>query len=550
MSISRVEVTMAVMLIAFAAAGARILQLAIFEKDFLQGHGDARSVRTERINVHRGIIEDRNGNPLAVSSPVVSFWADPGEVMAGTREQRAALATALGVSLATFDDGMTRNLQRSFVYVRRQMAPPEAAHIQALKTPGIYTQKEYHRYYPAGEVAAHFVGITDIDDAGQEGIELSFDKWLAGTPGRKQVLKNLYGDVVRDVKPLLDARPGRNMNVSLDLRMQYLAYRELKSAIRHHGAESGSVVILDVTNGQVLAMVNQPSYNPNNRSVMEPATLRNRAVTDVFEPGSTVKPFTVAVALESGGFTADSVIDTNPGFVRVAGKVIRDPSNRGAMDLGSIVAHSSQVGISKLALSIDEFDVWRMFHEVGFGQAPGTGFPGESSGYLPNYRKWKDIDRVTLAYGYGLNLTPLQLASAYLTIASGGIRRQVSMLDTADHEGERVMSERVAAQIRAMLRRVVTEGTGKRAAIDAYAVAGKTGTVRKIGKDGYEDTHHLTFFAGMTPAKEPRLVGLVLINDPEGESSGGGTIAAPLFSRVMEGALRLLYVPPQTGGAA
>ena len=393
-------------------------------------------------------------------------------------------------------------------------------------------------------MAAHVVGITNNDDIGQEGLELSFNKWLAGTPGKKKVLKNLYGEIVRDVKPVVEARPGKALTLTIDLRLQYLAYRELKSAVRHFRAKSGSVVVLDVETGHVLAMVNQPSYNPNNRIDLDLAAVRNRAMTDAFEPGSTVKPFTVGVALQTGRYSPESTIDTSPGFVRVGTFTVRDPSDRGVLSLEDIITHSSQVGISRLALDLNEYEVWDMFQKLGFGRDIGSGFPGESTGYLPNHRRWKDIDRAAFAYGYGLKVTPIQLASAYLTIASGGLKKDVSLIDGLPVQDQRVFSREIAEQLKSMLARVVTDGTATRAAISGYRVAGKTGTVRKVGKGGYQDTRHLAFFAGMAPLDNPRLVGVVLINEPQMDQSGGGTIAAPVFSRVIQHALRVLNVPP------
>jgi len=522
---------------------ARLAQLYFIEKDFLQDQGDARTIRMERINAHRGMIRDRLGKPMAVSSPVVSLWANPKEITRNEEKLRG-LAGFLGVSYEAFMEKIDRNQSRNFVYLRRHLPPAEARKAMALGVSGVFEEKEYHRFYPGGEVSAHVVGFTDIDDHGQEGLELSFDEWLSGEPGKKKVLKNLYGEIVKDLMPVKDAAPGKNLDLSIDLRLQYLAYQELKSAISHYGAASGSVVILDVPTGQVLAMVNQPSYNPNNRLNLDLATVRNRAATDEFEPGSTVKPFTVAVALQSG-YSAESEIDTDPGFVRVGNFTIRDPSNRGVLNLSQIIAKSSQVGISKLALTLNEYDVWALFQDVGFGQSTGFGFPGERAGYLPNHRRWTDIERATFAYGYGLTVTPLQLASAYLAIASGGMRRDVTLLKNVEVNETRVLTKDVANSINLMLRAVVTEGTGSKAAIPAYQVAGKTGTVRKIGEGGYEDTQHLAFFAGMTPAEDPRLVAVVLINEPQTQAYGGGALAAPVFSRVMGGALRLLNVPPR-----
>ncbi len=522
---------------------ARLAYLYLIEKDFLKDQGDQRTIRMERINAHRGMIRDRNGKPMAVSSPVVSLWADPKKITQDQAQLRL-LADYIKVPFDAIVEKINRAQGRDYVYLRRHLAPSEARKVLALNVAGVYEEKEYHRYYPAGEVSAHVVGYTDIDDRGQEGLELSFDEWLAGSPGKKKVLKNLYGEIVRDLMPVKDATPGRNLDLSIDLRLQFLAYRELKSAISHYQAASGSIVILDVRTGQVVSMVNQPAYNPNNRLNLDLAAVRNRAATDEFEPGSTVKPFTVAVALQSG-YQSESEIDTHPGFVRVGDFTVRDPSNRGVINLSEIIATSSQVGISKLALTLNEYDVWTMFRDVGFGEGTGFGFPGERAGYLPNHRRWTDIERATFAYGYGLTVTPLQLASAYLAIASGGVKRDITLLNNVPVNEERVLSKAVSDDIKLMLRAVITEGTGVKAAVPAYEVAGKTGTVRKIGESGYEDTAHIAFFAGMIPAEDPRLVAVVLINEPSTEEYGGGAIAAPVFARVMAGALRVLNVPPR-----
>lgn len=542
--LSRVYLVAIVVLALAAGMLGRLWYLQIVDKDFLQDQGDARTIRMERINAHRGMIQDRAGKPLAVSTPVLSLWANPSEVLDHDQDL-SPLTEYLAVDTDTFEKKLESNQRRNFVYLRRHLPPSEAREILALGIRGVYAEREYHRFYPAGEVAAHVVGFTNIDDVGQEGLELSFDKWLAGTPGKKKVLKNLYGEIVRDVKPIAEAEPGKSLSLTIDLRLQYLAYRELKSAVQHFKAKSGSVIVLDVQTGQVLAMVNQPSYNPNNRVDLDLAAVRNRSLTDVFEPGSTVKPFTVGVALQSGRYTPESTIDTSPGFVRVGGFTIRDPRNRGELKLDEIIAHSSQVGISRLALDLNEYDVWGMFEKLGFGRDVGSGFPGESTGYLPNHRRWKDIDRATFAYGYGLTVTPIQLASAYLTIASGGIKRDISLIDGVPVQEKRVFEEEIARQLKAMLATVVTDGTATKAAIDGYDVAGKTGTVRKIGQDGYQDTQHLAFFAGIAPVDNPRLVGVVLINEPQMKQSGGGAIAAPVFSRVIQSALRILNVPPK-----
>lgn len=522
---------------------ARVIVLNVVDNDFLQDQGDARTIRIKRINAHRGMIQDRRGKPLAISSPVVSLWAKPKELLKADASIDE-LAQKLEVPTHEFRAKIERNKGKGFIYLRRHLPPAVADEILALKTKGVYSEREYHRYYPGGEVTAHLVGFTDIDDRGQEGIELSFDEWLKGTPGKKKVLQNRYGDIVRDIMPVSEAQPGKNLELSVDLRIQYLAYRELKSAISYFNAKAGSVVILDVQTGEILALVNQPSFNPNNRTNLDLSAVRNRAVTDIFEPGSTVKPFTVAVALESGEYTKNSVVDTHPGFIKVGAKTIPDPANYGELDLGGIIEKSSQVGITKLALSLDEYEIWNMFSSVGFGESTGIGVLGESSGFLPSHRRWKDIERATFAYGYGLQVTPVQLAASYLTIASGGIKRPLSLVGRSPMDDQRVMSRAVAADLIKMLQRVAESGTGSKASMEAYSVAGKTGTARKVGKAGYDDTRHIAFFAGMTPAESPRLVGIVMIDEPKGGQYGGGAIAAPVFSRVMAGALRLLNVTP------
>ena len=540
-----IRVWLVVLAVFIAALGleARLGYLYLIEKDFLQDQGDARTIRMERINAHRGMIRDKRGKPMAVSSPVISLVANPKKIIA-EQDQLLRLSEHLGIPFDEFRKKIDRAQNRDFVYLRRHMPPPDAQKAISLGVQGVFGEKEYHRYYPAGEVSAHVVGITDIDDRGQEGLELAFDQWLAGSPGKKKVLKNLHGEIIRDLMPVEEAIPGRNLDLSIDLRLQFLAYRELKSAIAHYSAASGSIVILDVRTGQILSMVNQPSYNPNNRFILDHATLRNRAVTDQFEPGSTVKPFTVAAALQAG-YLVDSEIDTNPGFVRVGDFTVRDPSNRGIINLSQIVALSSQVGISKLALTLNEHSVRELFQNIGFGQDTGFGFPGERTGTLPDHRRWTDIERATFAYGYGLTVTPLQLATAYLTIGSGGIKRDATLLKNPRVSEKRVLDPVIANKIKLMLKSVVDSGTGSKAAIAAYDVAGKTGTVRKIGRAGYEDTAHLAFFAGMTPVDNPLLVGVVLINEPSTKEYGGGAIAAPVFSRVMSGALRVLNIPPK-----
>ncbi len=514
--------------------------------EFLQSQGQARTLRTEPISAYRGVITDRNGEPLAVSTPVTTLWADP-QVLVQAPKYWAELAQALGWDEARLESRLSRYSGRDFMYLERHLPPHAADKILALKVPGVYSQREFQRYYPAGEVTAHLVGFTDIDERGQEGMELAYDAWLSGESGAKQVLKDLHGNTVKEVQLLKAARPGRNLTLSIDLRLQYLAHRELKAAVQKNGAIGGSLVIMDVHTGEVLAMTNQPAYNPNDRTRASVAGLRNRALTDLFEPGSTMKPFAVMAALETGRFKASSVIDTSPGYVQVGRKTLLDPVNYGKLDLTMVIAKSSQVGMTKLALKLEPETVRDMYARLGLGQSVGTGFPGEAVGLLPSYRNWKPIQRANFAFGYGLNLTPLQLAQAYSVLATGGLKRQPSLL-RVDEVGaaERVVDEQLAATVVDMLRKAVSvEGTATRAQIPSYPVAGKTGTVHKVGPGGYQAHKYIASFVGMAPADDPRIVAVVLIDEPDDSRYFGGQVAAPLFSRVAEGALRLLQVPPQ-----
>lgn len=526
-------------------AGLQVLPDADQGFEFLQSQGQARTLRTEPISAYRGVITDRNGEPLAVSTPVTTLWADP-QLLAQSPKRWAELAQALGWDKARLETRLARYSSREFMYLERHLPPQAADRVLALNIPGVYSQREYQRFYPAGEVAAHLVGFTDIDERGQEGMELAYDAWLSGESGAKQVLKDMRGNTVKELQLLKAARPGRNLALSIDLRLQYLAHRELKAAVQQNGAIGGSLVIMDVHTGEVLAMTNQPAYNPNDRARVRADGLRNRALTDLFEPGSTMKPLAVMAALETGRFKAHSVIDTSPGHIRVGRKTLLDPVNYGKLDLSMVIAKSSQVGMTKLALDLEPETVRNMYARLGLGQAVGTGFPGEAVGQLPSYRNWKPIQRATYAFGYGLNLTPLQLAQAYSVLATGGLKRQASLL-RVDQAGpsERVIDKQLADTVVDMLRRAVSvEGTATRAQISSYPVAGKTGTVHKVGPGGYQDNKYIASFVGMAPADNPRIVAVAMIDEPSDSQYFGGQVAAPLFSRVAEGALRLLQVPP------
>lgn len=526
---------------------ARAMQLQVFDTGFLEQQADARHLRVATLNAHRGAILDRNGETLAASTPVDSVWANPGELAAAT-DQVDKLAKSLGLSTEKLLRLITSNLDREFIFLRRHMSPEQAQTVMALNVPGVYLQREYHRYYPTGEVTGHVLGFTDIDDRGQEGLELSYDDWLVGEPGAKRVMKDRLGRVIGDVESIRPARPGKDLTTSIDLRIQYLAYRELKAAVQKHRARSGSVVVLDVATGEILAMVNQPSYNPNDRSQFSPARYRNRAVTDIFEPGSSFKPLVMAVALESGRYTADSQIDTRPGYINLPGLRVEDKNNLGVVSIGTILAKSSNVGASKIALSLESDYLWDTLNRFGVGKLTTSGFPGESAGLLNDYTHWRQVGQATLSYGYGLSVTPLQLAQAYAVLAAGGVRRPVSFLRVDEAAtGEQVITTKTADAVVDMLEEVVSlDGTGRKAAVPGYRVAGKTGTSWKFQAGGYSKDRYISVFAGLAPAADPRLVTIVILDEPSGEKYYGGDVAAPVFSAVNTGALRFLAVPPDS----
>jgi cell division protein FtsI (penicillin-binding protein 3) len=512
---------------------------------FLQSQGLARTLRMESIPAYRGVITDRYGEPLAMSTPVVSLWANPQELNVSP-EKWPVLAKALGIGESKLADKIYRFRKKEFMYLDRQLAPANADEVLSLSIAGVYGKQEFQRFYPAGEVTAHLLGFTNVDDQGQEGVELAYDEWLSGTSGRKQVLKDLSGRIIKDVAQLETATSGKDISLSIDLRLQYLAYRELKAAVKAHDAASGSMVLLDAKTGEVLAMVNQPSFNPNDRSRLTTGALRNRAMTDQFEPGSTMKPLTIMAALETGRYTPDTKIDTHPGYFRVGRKTLLDPVNYGVMDLTKIITKSSQVGLTKVSLDLDPTDIRDLFFRLGLGQSTGTGFPGESVGILPNYAKWQPIVQANFSFGYGLALTTLQLAQAYSVIADNGLKKPVSILklDGAPSSKE-VVDKKIANQVVEMLKTVVLSGgTAKRANVENYVVAGKTGTVHRVGKNGYADNRYTSLFAGFAPANDPEIIAVVVVNEPSRGQYYGGEVAAPVFASVVERSLQLLQVPP------
>lgn len=528
---------------------AKVAQLQIIPNetrgvDFLQTQGDNRSIRRVVVPAYRGLITDRNGEPLAISTPVTAISVNPQQI----REQDIdRLSVAMNTPAAQLRARLKRYRNKSFMYLARQLPTEQAERILDLGITGISGRREYKRFYPAGEVTAQLVGFTDINDSGQEGMELAYDAWLTGESGAKKVIKDRAGRTINDISLIKSARSGENLRLSIDLRVQYAAYRALKAAVKKHNAKSGSVVVLDVTTGEVLAMANQPSFNPNDRSHVTIGATRNRAMTDIMEPGSTVKPFTILAALESGKFSSDSIISTSPGYLKVDYKTFVDPSNYGELKLEDVLSKSSQVGTTKVALALDPDSTRELFQRVGFGEVVGSGFPGETLGSLPAYRKWDPVTQATFAFGYGLSVSSLQLARAYAVLANDGIRREISLVALdSEPESIRVIASGISQQVRHMLRAASgVKGTGKRAMIDGYSVGGKTGTLHKVKPGGgYDQSRYMSAFAGLSPIENPRLVTVVVIDEPRDGDYFGGLVAAPVFSEVTGNALRLLQVTP------
>ena len=524
---------------------ARAVHLQVLNKDFLNQQADTRHLRNEKISAHRGSITDRNGEPLAISTPVDSVWANPQE-LASAVDRVPELARLLSLDPDQLMRRITRSMDKEFLYVKRHISPDLADQVLTMKLPGVNALREYRRYYPAGEVTGHLVGFTSIDDDGQEGMELAFNHWLSGESGSKRVLKDRLGRAVENVASIKPPHHGRDLRTSIDLRLQYLAYRTLKAAIQEHKAESGSVVILDIKSGEVLAMVNQPSYNPNDRSQYLAERYRNRAITDIFEPGSSIKPLIMAAALESGRYRASSMIDTSPGYVVVGPKKIEDHSNLGRISLSTVLARSSNVGATKIAMSLESDQLWQTMTRFGLGSLTSSGFPGESAGLLTHYNDWRQISQATLGYGYGISVTPLQLTQAYAALGSDGLIRPVSLVALdKPNEGKRIVSSENALAIRRMMEEVVRPGgTGDEAGVAGYRVAGKTGTSWKFAPGGYSEDKYFSIFAGLAPASDPRLAAVVIIDEPTGDLYYGGDVAAPVFGDVMSESLRLMAIPP------
>lgn len=520
--------------------------LHIEDRQFLKNEGDKRTVRHEDISASRGIIFDRNHSPLAVSTPVTSLWINP-KILIEEREYWSTLAEAIAMPLAKLSAKIEANSSKEFLYLQRQMDPDEADKILTLNIPGVFGQPEFRRYYPAGEVTAQLVGLTDVDDQGQEGIELAMEQWLAGEPGEMQVIKDRRGHFIRAADVIRSASAGKEVSLSIDIRLQYLAYRELLKAAQKHKVRAASLVMLDVKTGEILAMVNRPSFNPNNRSNLTQAALRNRAVTDQFEPGSVVKPFVLAAALESRLYQPDSVVDVSPGVIQIGKDKVRDHRDYGELTLAEILAKSSNVGMTKIAQMIGVRSLVDIYQRFGFGESTGIVFPGESVGILPIRSTWRPIEVATLSFGYGLTATPLQVAQAYATLANDGVEMPITITRRQEPvAGKRIIASEVADAVIELMKAVTgPTGTARRANIEGYEVAGKTGTTKKLEGGSYSDDSYISLFAGVAPVDDPRVAAVVMVDGASVGEFYGGLVAAPVFSRVVAEAMRILGVVPK-----
>lgn len=546
----RRSVLLAGLSLAFVLVASAVFYRQVLETGFLRGEGERRYLRVGEIPARRGMILDRNGEPLAASTPVETVWADPRKLVLKPA-LLPDLARCLGLKPAELREHVQANAERGFMYLKRRISIEESTAVRELikarGIEGVDFETEYRRFYPGVEVFGHVIGYTDVEDRGQEGMESAYDSLLRAEPGLRRVIQDGRQRIVQEVEQIRPPRPGKDLVLSLDRRLQFLAYRELKAAVTENKAVGGTAVVLDVTTGEVLAMVNQPGYNPNALSGRDAERRRNRALTDTMEPGSTVKPLVVAAVLEKGLVTPTTRVNTSGGAYAVAGGVVRDVHSYGTLDVTGIITKSSNVGVVKLAQMMDYASLWRQYDQLGFGHTTGVEFPAETRGVLRNHTHWRPFEHATMAFGYSLSVTAMQLAQAYAVLAADGVKRPTTLVrrDQAP-EAKRILSAKTARAVRVMLETVVSDkGTAKRASVPGYRVAGKTGTAKKAsGSHGYAAGRYQSVFAGMAPAGNPRLVMVVMIDEPRGGAYYGGVVAAPVFAKVMEGALRLFNVPP------
>ncbi|MCC4597677.1 penicillin-binding transpeptidase domain-containing protein [Xanthomonas campestris pv. phormiicola] len=522
----------------------RAAYVQIINSDFYQRQGEARYLRELPIATSRGMITDRNGEPLAVSTPVESIWVNPQELLRNP-DRIPQLAQALELPSDELTAKLSQKADKEFMYLKRRINPDKAHAVVALGIPGVFSQREFRRFYPQGEAMAHVLGFTNIDDRGQEGLELAFDEWLRGKPGSKRVIRDRKGAIVESIDLVKPAEPGKDLTLSIDRRIQFLAYKELRNALVENNAAGGSIVVMDVATGEIMAMVNLPTYNPNSVTGVNSDARRNRAVTDLVEPGSTMKPLTISTALKAGVVTKDTLIDTNPGYMAIGRFTIKDvPRNNGVLTVTGVITRSSNIGAAKIAAKLPDQTFYDQIHSYGYGSAPHSGFPGESAGVLPSPARWSGSSKTTMSYGYGLSVTPLQIARAYCALGNGGKLVTPTFVKGQHEDTKEVLSPAIAKEVVSMMETVVTQGGAKGAAILGYHVAGKTGTARLNGPGGYIRGHYNALFAGLVPATNPRFATVIVINDPQGAKYYGGLVSAPVFHNVMEGALRLMDVPP------
>lgn len=533
---------------AFALLMGRAFYLQGLNNDFLQAKGDARFVRVIDMPASRGALMDRNGRALAISAPVESIWAAPADMEVLDQGQLGKLASALGLDKKTLADKLT-STDKNFIWLKRQLAPDQALRVMALKIPGVFQQREFRRFYPAGDVTAHVIGFTSVEDQGQEGIELAQQASLAGSPGQRRVIKDRKGRIVEDVESLKVPREGRPLSLSIDERLQYIAHRELKAAVEANKAKSGALVMLDAHTGEVLALVNQPDFNPNNRTHVQIAQMRNRSVTDTFEPGSTFKPFAVSAALEAGIVKPETIITTGNGLT-IGTKTITDTHPANQMTVAEIIQKSSNIGTAKLALQLPSETLWNLYNELGFGLVPRTGFPGEASGRLRSVNTWKPIEQATMGYGYGISVSAIQLARAYTVFTNDGVLLPVTFLKrSGDVIGKQIISAKTARAMSQMLE-TVTELAATKGQVPGYRVAGKTGTAYKLVNGRYQENLYLASFVGYGPVSNPRYILAITIDEPSAGKHYGAEVSAPVFSNVMSQALRMAGVPPDAPNLA
>jgi len=530
---------------AMLALASRAVYLQILDKEFLQDKGDLQHIAVVDEPAYRGQIKDRSGEPLAISTPVQSIWLNMRQLKEDEREKLTQMAKILNISEKELQGFLKKEAGKRFVYLKRQINPDLAEKVKALEITGVYFERAFKRYYPAGAVSGHLLGFTNIDDVGQEGMEHGYEHILRGKPGKKRVIKDGKGHIIKDIENIEETIPGQDIVLTIDERIQYLAYRELQNAVLQHKAHSASLVVLDAKNGDVLASVSQPAFNPNNRKELRSNRYRNRAIVDSFEPGSTVKPFVIAAALDGGYISPNLVIETH-GVYHIGRNIVKDVHNYGTMDLTQVLQKSSNIAVTQIAMTMPPEYFWNVYSQLGFGSSAGVGFPGEASGLLLDYQSWHEFDQASLSFGYGVSTSILQLARAYTALADDGIVHSVALLKRdEDPDARRVFKPETARRIREMLEHVITkEGTAYQARVEGYRVAGKTGTVKKATAGGYTDDKYYSVFVGMAPASNPRFVIAIVVDEPSSGQYYGGLVAAPAFSRVMAGALRVYGVEP------